>query len=87
MSAPVVLVFGAGPKIGLSALKKFKAEGYKTATITRSPSDAVKAVSDKVYAVDLTGPPEPLIDIFNSVRTELGDPTVIIYNGRHDIRG
>jgi len=80
MSSPVLLVLGAGGGVGLSVLKKFKAEGYKTAAVARNPSDAVKAASDKTYTGDLADPPEAVEKIFDSVRSDLGDPNVVVYN-------
>jgi NAD(P)-dependent dehydrogenase (short-subunit alcohol dehydrogenase family) len=81
MSHPVLVVFGAGPNIGVSVLKKFKDEGYKTAAISRDPSDEIKAVADKAYSLDLTSGPEKVEQVLQQISHDLGDPTVIVYNG------
>jgi NAD(P)-dependent dehydrogenase (short-subunit alcohol dehydrogenase family) len=81
MSSPVLLVIGAGPNIGLSLLKKFKEEGYQTAAVARTPKDSIADFVDKFYPSDLTGPPENMEEVFKQVQKDLGDPTVVVFNG------
>jgi NAD(P)-dependent dehydrogenase (short-subunit alcohol dehydrogenase family) len=81
MSPPVLLVIGAGGNVGLSVLKRFKEQGYKTAAVARTARDSVTSVADRFYTHDLTSPPEKIEEIFKQVQNDLGDPTVVVFNG------
>lgn len=72
-----VLVIGAGPNIGLGTAKVFAAAGYKVAIASRTKiSDAHK------HFVFDASKPETVPQLFKSVRQELGDPKVVVYNGK-----
>lgn len=79
MSSPILLIFGAGGNTGLAVLNKFRQGGYKTASVARNPSDALKSASDKSYQADLSEPSN-VERIFREVEKDLGQPTVVIYN-------
>jgi hypothetical protein len=79
MSSPVLLIFGAGGNTGLSVVQKFRQGGYKTATVSRNPSDALKAASDTSYPADLSDL-STVERIFREVEADLGQPSVVIYN-------
>jgi NAD(P)-dependent dehydrogenase (short-subunit alcohol dehydrogenase family) len=81
MAPPVLLLFGAGANVGLSVIKKFRAEGYKVAGVSRNPSDELKKAADKTIPADLSQNPEQIAGIFDEIGAELGTPTVVVYNG------
>ena len=80
MSAPVLLIFGAGANVGLSIARKFKQEGYKIAAVSRTIKDDLKQVADKTIASNLN--PDEVESIFSQVEKDLGVPSVVIYNGQ-----
>lgn len=71
-----VLIIGAGPNIGLSTAKIFASAGYKVAIASRSKTSE----SYKYYSFDASKP-ETVSQLFAEVRKDLGDPSVVIYNG------
>ena len=84
---PVCLIVGAGPGIGQAVALAFAREGYDVALAARVPSrlkeflPAIeKAGADaRTYAAD-AGDEASLRGLFTSVRRDLGDPEVVIYN-------
>jgi len=80
MSTPVLLVLGAGPKIGLSVAKAFADKGYKIALAARSLQDGVGDDGYLRLKIDLVKT-EEIKNIFTKVKEKLGIPTVVVYNG------
>jgi NAD(P)-dependent dehydrogenase (short-subunit alcohol dehydrogenase family) len=80
MENRVLLLLGAGQNVGLATITAFKAQGYKVASASRNPSDAIQKAADLVlkadFSVSLCIP-----DIFDKVETTLGIPNVVVYNG------
>ncbi|OAG40894.1 hypothetical protein AYO21_04971 [Fonsecaea monophora] len=80
MSAPlsIALVFGAGQNVGASVVKAFSAKGYRVATVSRT---AIADTSDKRHHIqaDLEDP-ESVSTVFETVRKQLGHPSVVVYN-------
>ncbi|KAF2497638.1 putative short-chain dehydrogenase [Lophium mytilinum] len=79
MSTPVLLVLGAGPKIGLSVAKAFAAKGYKVAIAARSLQDGVDEDGFLRVQVDLEQTTE-IEKVFAKVTESLGIPHVVVYN-------
>lgn len=77
---PVVLILGAGPRIGASVAEKFAGNGYQVAVASRS-GDGTK--NDKGYLslkADFTKP-ESIPALFDAVKAEFqAAPSVVIYN-------
>ena len=80
MTAPIAIIFGAGPNVGVSVAKKFSAQGYTVIGVARTPKDELKGAVTKVLPADLTKP-EAVDGIFQQVEQEFGPPSVIFYNG------
>ena len=80
MSTSVVLILGTGPNVGLSIATKFAAKGWKVAAVSRSPKDDIKKAAHQVIAADFSDP-HGISNIFEEVKTKLGIPNVVIYNG------
>lgn len=84
---PVCLIVGAGPGIGHSVAQAFAREGYAIALAARH-ADKLRALqpaleklgtTSRAYAVD-AGDEASLRSLFASVRKDLGDPEVLVYN-------
>lgn len=82
MSSPkVLLIFGAGPNVGIATVKKYSSAGYKVAAVSRHPSEELKKAADLTVPVDLKDPTQ-IEPLFEKVTRELGPPHVVIYNGQ-----
>jgi NAD(P)-dependent dehydrogenase (short-subunit alcohol dehydrogenase family) len=80
MSAPVIFILGAGPKIGRSVAKAFAAEGYKVAIAARSIENGVGEDGFLGLQLDLAVPTN-VEGAFAIVTEKLGIPSVVVYNG------
>jgi NAD(P)-dependent dehydrogenase (short-subunit alcohol dehydrogenase family) len=83
MDKPVCVVVGIGPKNGAAFARRFHQAGYRVAMLSRSTalSEAlVKELGDgKAYACDVSDA-DAVVRTFAQVRTDLGDPEVLVYN-------
>ncbi|MGV0744698.1 SDR family NAD(P)-dependent oxidoreductase [Mycolicibacterium sp. XJ870] len=78
-SAPVLIVLGVGPGLGMSVAHRFGAEGYRVALISRSPqrhSDYLSGLGDKgidaaAYVADATDA-EQLRNAVDAARERFG---------------
>jgi NAD(P)-dependent dehydrogenase (short-subunit alcohol dehydrogenase family) len=86
MAHRVLLLLGAGQNIGLASITAFKAQGYKVASASRTPSDAIRKAADLVLTADFSDP-SCVADLFIKVEAELGIPNVVIYNGNDNLFG
>lgn len=84
MSAPVLLLVGAGANVGLAVLNKFSAKGWKTAAIVRTAKDEYKKAADLVIVADFADS-EALGEIYKQVESKLGTPNCVVYNGQYQI--
>ncbi|KFA51648.1 hypothetical protein S40293_10126 [Stachybotrys chartarum IBT 40293] len=78
-TSPVVLILGAGPKVGLPAARAFAAKGYKVAVAARSLKEA-DSTDDQLNIKSDFANPEDVVSAFIKVKKELGIPSVVIYN-------
>lgn len=77
---PVVLILGAGPRIGVSVAEKFASNGYRVAIASRTGSDAKTAAGFLSLKADLYKP-ESIPALFEAVKTEFHtSPSVVVYN-------
>jgi NAD(P)-dependent dehydrogenase (short-subunit alcohol dehydrogenase family) len=79
-SKPIALIFGFGKNVGTGVAKAFSAKGYKIATVSRSTSPSSTSLGYLHIQGDLSDPTS-ISSIFSTVRKELGQPSVVIYNG------
>jgi NAD(P)-dependent dehydrogenase (short-subunit alcohol dehydrogenase family) len=80
MSSKVVLILGAGANIGKSLVSKFSSQGYKVAIASRTlHPELVKSAHTSVKA-DFTDP-SSIKSIFDKVKSDIGIPDVVIFNG------
>ena len=76
----VVLILGAGPKVGLPTAKAFVSKGYKVAIAARSLNEADSTDSQLNIKSDFANP-DDVVSAFTKVKSKLGIPSVVIYNG------
>ena len=80
-TSPIVLILGAGPKVGLPAAKAFASKGYKVAVAARSLKEA-DSTDDQLNIKSDFANPDDVINAFTKVKKELGIPSVVVYNGK-----
>jgi len=90
MKKPVCVVVGIGPKNGASFARRFSAEGYSVALLSRKTEYSSQLASElgsaKAYACDVTDP-DAVESAFAAVRADLGDVDVLIYNAGSGVWG
>ena len=83
MARPVCAVIGIGPKNGEAFARRFDAEGYAVALLSRSTGFSGNLAAElgeaKAYACDAADP-EALSATFGEIRRDLGPVDVLIYN-------
>jgi short-subunit dehydrogenase len=78
---PILLILGAGPRIGKSVSSAFAAKGYKIALVARSLDEEASTPNQLNIKADLANP-QSLSSIFTKVKVYLGLPSVVLYNGK-----
>ena len=77
---PVVLILGAGPRIGASIAEKFASNGYKVAVASRKGNGTKTANGFLSLKADFTQP-NSIPALFDAVKAEFhSSPRVVIYN-------
>jgi hypothetical protein len=77
---PVVLILGAGPRIGASVAEKFASNGYKVAVASRSGSGTKTAKGFLSLKADFAKP-DSIPALFDAVKSEFhASPSVVVYN-------
>lgn len=83
MSKPVAVVIGIGPKNGAAFARRFAADGFATALLSRKTeysSELAASLGDsKAYACDVTDA-ESVTRAFEQVRKDLGPVDTVVYN-------
>ena len=83
MTKPDCVEEGIGPKNGAAFARRFASEGFSVALLSRSVefSDQLAAeLSDsRAYACDVSDP-SAVEQTFEAIRSDLGEPEVLIYN-------
>ncbi|KAL7893227.1 hypothetical protein HDV63DRAFT_222601 [Trichoderma sp. SZMC 28014] len=80
MTQNVALILGYGPTVGASSARAFAAKGYKIAIVSRTKKDSESEKDYLRLQADLSDP-SSVEGIFSKVISELGHPSVVIYNG------
>ncbi|KAI4159537.1 MAG: hypothetical protein LQ342_006538 [Letrouitia transgressa] len=68
MSRKVILLYGSGPNVGAAILKKFAANGWKTAAVVRTMKDEYKNSADLVLQADFADAQE-IQKLYSEVET------------------
>lgn len=83
MSSPVCVVIGIGPKNGAALSRRFSAEGYSVALLSRktdlSSRIAAELGSAKAYACDVTDP-ESVAAAIAAAEADLGPVETVVFN-------
>ncbi|KAK9319051.1 hypothetical protein V1517DRAFT_297990 [Lipomyces orientalis] len=78
--APVILILGAGPRVGASVAEKFASNGYKIAVASRSGTGTKTAKGFLSLKADFTKP-DSIPALFDAVKAEFhAAPSVVVYN-------
>jgi NAD(P)-dependent dehydrogenase (short-subunit alcohol dehydrogenase family) len=80
-TSPVILILGSGPNIGKHVARAFAAKGYKVALASRSLKEADSTADQLNIPSDFTDP-ESITKAFSKVKSLLGAPSVVVYNGK-----
>lgn len=80
-ASPVILILGSGPNIGKHVARAFAAKGYKVALASRSLKEADSTADQLNISSDFTDP-ESITKAFSKVKSLLGPPSVVVYNGK-----
>ncbi len=79
-ATPVVLILGAGPRVGAAVAKRFASIGYKVAIASRTGSGTRNDSGFLSLRADFSKP-ETVPPLFEAVKTEFKTaPSVVIYN-------
>lgn len=84
--APLCVVAGAGPGNGHAIARRFLDEGYRVALLARRPNAHASLELARGFVCDLEDP-ESIRATFASIRSELGDPEVLVYNASPGVWG
>lgn len=84
MASKIVLVLGAGSNVGANVASYFSKKTYKVAVVSRNPSREVFKTADLLIPADLTDL-STIPSIFAEVRSKLGVPNVVVYNGTYPL--
>ena len=82
-SSPVILILGAGSNVGQHVARAFSAKGYRVALAARRANEADNTADLVNIPSDLSDP-NSVISAFSKVKTLLGVPRVVIYNGENN---
>lgn len=90
MPKPVCVVVGVGPGNGAAFARTFAREGMSLALLARG-TEFTRALADEIgdaraYSCDV-GDPAAIARVFDAIRSDLGDPAVLIYNAGSGVRG
>jgi NAD(P)-dependent dehydrogenase (short-subunit alcohol dehydrogenase family) len=77
----IVLILGAGAKVGKAVAKAFQAKGYKLALASRS-QDPRTSTDDELHIPTDCSDTDSVVQAFAKTRSVFGHPNVVIYNGK-----
>jgi len=81
-TSPIILIFGAGPNIGHHVARAFASKGYKVALAARRVKEADNN-NDQINIPSDLSDPSSVVNAFSKVKTLLGLPSVVVYNGEN----
>jgi short-subunit dehydrogenase len=87
MVEKICVIVGVGEGVGMAVARRFGQEGFKLALIARRPESitqyaerlAQAGIPAHGYAAD-SGAESSLVSTFNRINSDLGAPTVLVYN-------
>ncbi|KAI1170582.1 NAD(P)-binding protein [Nemania sp. FL0916] len=80
MSAPTILILGAGPRVGASVAEKFSHSGYNVAVVSRKGTNSKNKKGYLSLKADFRDP-KSIPALFEAVEAEFkSPPSVVVYN-------
>ena len=79
-ASPILLILGSGPRVGNHVAQAFSSKGYKVVAASRKPE---ASTPDQVRIPTDLSDPESVKALFANVKSNLGHPSVVVYNGKH----
>lgn len=79
-ASPIALILGAGANVGQNVGRALAAKGYRIALASRSLKEGDSSPSKVHIQGDFTDPAS-VAEIFAKVKSQLGTPSVVVYNG------
>lgn len=80
----VALIVGGGPGVSASCARLFSQDGMRVAVAARNPEKPVLKQLAQDHGVGLyechAGEPEAVVNLFQSVSTDLGSPRLVVHN-------
>ena len=89
MNTDIAVIVGAGSGLSASLARLFSRDGMRVALAARHPeklADLCAETKARAYACDATDP-EQVARLHAQVATDLGDPTLVVYNAGSRLRG
>ena len=77
----ILLVLGAGPRLGSGVASKFAARGYRVALAARSLTSGLCEDGTLNIPADLSDP-KVVLRVFRATIENFGHPNVVVYNGK-----
>jgi len=89
MKPGIALIVGAGSGLSASLSRLFAAEGMRVALAARNVDklSTLAAETQSIVVACDTAEPAQVNALFNEVRQNLGEPTVVVYNAGRRLRG
>ena len=81
MSGRIALILGSGAGLGSHVASRFRSEGYRVATVSRSLKDAEDDGETAMALECDLADPIGVEKVFEKVRAAWGEPSVVVYNG------
>lgn len=79
----VLLILGAGSNTGRAVASKFLEGGYKVALVARRLEPGQSEDGMLNIRADLTEA-QAVVDAFETTRKVLGEPNIVVYNGKYE---
>jgi len=84
-TSPILLILGSGPNVGHHVIRAFAAKGNKVALASRRLKEE-DSTADQIYITSDLSDPDSVINVFSKVKELLGLPSVVVYNGKNDLK-
>jgi NAD(P)-dependent dehydrogenase (short-subunit alcohol dehydrogenase family) len=83
MAPGVILILGAGPRIGAGVALEFASHGFKVAVSSRSRVNGITSPEGYLEVKADLFQPETIPQAFETVRAHFGNPpNVVVFNGK-----
>ncbi|PVI07445.1 putative short-chain dehydrogenase [Periconia macrospinosa] len=78
MASKILLLIGAGPRVGEGVAQAFLQKGYKVALASRTQRNP--DTSDQIHFTADVSKADSVADLFSRVKAKWGTPSVVVYN-------